>query len=538
MTRITSAVVILALSASPALAQQHEHGAQPAERLGKVTFPVMCGADVQADFNRGVALLHSFWYAAAIDQFTAITRKNPRCAMAYWGIAMGIWGNPLGGTRTPETLTRGRASLQPTKGMSNMSARERDYLAAVAAMYGDSDATPQPARALAYEEKMAEVVKNNPNDTEAQVFYAIALVAAASPSDQTYAKQLKSAAILEKVFAAQPDHPGITHYLIHSYDYPKLADKGLAAARRYASIAPDAPHALHMPSHIFTRVGAWQDSIDSNRASAAAAKKANSAAEELHAMDYQVYANLQLARDAEAQHLLAETGAILARVDAGSGYGLAGFFGAAAIPARVVLERGAWAEAAALSVRPGSFPHTEAITWFTKAIGAARSRRAADARAALARLAPLRDALRAKQDDYWAGQVEIQRKAAEGWTLHAEGRTAEGLTLLREAADAEDATEKSPVTPGPLAPARELYAELLLETGKHAEALAEFEKALTREAGRFRLIAGAMKAANLAGDRVKARKYAADLVTLAGKGAADRPELKEARLIVLSAARE
>lgn len=515
-----------AFSATSAWAQQHEHGAQPAERLGKVTFDVSCPAEVKADFSRGVALLHSFWFAAAINQFNDIGKRAPNCAMVHWGVAMGIWGNPLGGTRTPETLSRGRAVARLGLNASNVTPRERDYIAAVNALYGDSDATPQPVRAQAYEEKMAALAAANPKDSEASVFYAIALIAAAAPTDQTYAKQLKAAGILEKVYTTQPDHPGITHYLIHAYDYPKLADKGLAAARRYASIAPDAPHALHMPSHVFTRVGAWQDSIDSNKASAAAAKKANSAPEELHAMDYQVYANLQLARDDEAKRLLAETEAILARVDAGSGYGLAGFYGASAIPARVALERGAWTEAANLTVRPGSFPHTEAMTWFAKAIGAARSRQLDQARAHLARLAPLRDALTAKNDAYWAGQVEIQRKMAEGAILFYDSPDA-GLALLKQAADAEDATEKSPVTPGPLVPARELYADYLY-LARRPEALAEYEKTLTREPGRFRSIAGAMLVAGLANDTAKAKKYATDLLALAKGAAPGRPDIQAA----------
>ena len=527
LVTLICALGVLTVSARQQQAQ-HEHGAQPAERLGKVNFPVMCDKSVQADFSRGVALLHSFWYAAAIDQFTAIGKRAPSCAMVHWGIAMGIWGNPLGGTRTPETMTRGRAAIGRAVVMSNMTAREAAYIDAVNTLYAEPDTQSQPQRAAAYEAKMAAIVQAYPDDSEAEVFYAIALVAAASPTDQTYAKQLKAAAILERVFAKQPDHPGITHYLIHSYDYPALADKGLGAARRYASIAPDAPHALHMPSHIFTRVGAWQDSIDSNRASAAAAKKANSAPEELHAMDYQVYANLQLARDNEAKRLLAETESILARVDAGSGYGLAGFFGASAIPARVALERGAWDEAAKLTVRPGSFPHTEAMTWFAKAIGAARSKQFTEARAYLAKLTPLRDALTAKNDAYWAGQVEIQRKAAEGVILFYESPAA-GLDLLKQAADAEDATEKSPVTPGPLVPARELYADHLYLARRVTEALAEYEKTLTREPGRFRSIAGAMTSAQLANDMVKAKKYADQLLTLTKDSAATRPEVLMAR---------
>jgi hypothetical protein len=529
---VVFALVGLLMSAGAATAQQHEHGAQPAERLGKVSFTTSCQASVRDQFNRAVALLHSFWYAAAADAFTAVAKADPGCAMAHWGVAMARWGNPLGGTRTAETLVAGRAAVAKARAAASQTPRERGYIAAVEALYAEPDTLTQPQRAAAYEQRMGAVATAHPDDTEAAVFYAIALIAAASPTDQTYARQLEAAKILERVFETQPDHPGVTHYLIHSYDYPPIAAKGLAAARRYASIAPDAPHALHMPSHIFTRVGAWQDSIESNRASAAAAKRANSAPEELHAMDYQVYANLQLARDDEARRLLAETEAILARVDTASGYGLAGVFGASAIPARVALERGDWAEAAKLTPRPGAFPQTEAMTWFARAVGAARSRQPAEARASIAKLTTLRDALRAKKDDYWAGQVEIQRMAAEGLTLTAESRTTDGLALLKQAADMEDKTEKSPITPGPLAPARELYAEALLANRMFTAALAEFERGLTREPGRFRLTAGAMLAAGAAGDQARARRYAADLLALTKGSTSSRPEIAAARKLI------
>jgi tetratricopeptide (TPR) repeat protein len=527
--RFLTVGVVLALALTPAVAraQEHQHGAQPAERLGKVHFENSCDASVRDSFDRAVALLHSFWYAAAIDAFNDVAKKDPSCGIAHWGVAMAVWGNPLGGTRTPQILARGRESVALAKKAGAKTPREQDYIAAVDALYaGEGD---QLSHARAYEKAMESVVAKYPKDTEAMVFYAIALDAAADPADKTYAKQLQAGKMLEKVLATQPDHPGVSHYLIHSYDYPALAAKGLPAARRYAQIAPDAPHALHMPSHIFTRVGAWQDSIASNMASAAAAKKANSPAEELHAMDYQTYAYLQLGRDTDAMKVQSETEPTLARVEAGSGYNFAAVYAATAIPARVALERGAWKDAANLKTRSTAFPHGDAVATFARILGEARSGQAAAARKDLATLAPVPEALKAKNEPYWSNQVAIQLKAAEGWTLHAEGKTAEGIALLRQAADQEDASEKSPVTPGPIAPARELLAELLLEAKQPKEALAEFEKSMTREPGRFRSIAGAMQAAHAAGDTVKAKKYAGELLTLAKTAAPGRPEISEAQ---------
>ncbi len=523
------AALTLVLCPAFAWAQQHEHAA-PAERLGKVHFETSCNAAVRDSFDRGVALLHSFWYAAAIDTFTEIAKQDPGCAMAHWGVALGLWGNPLGGTRTPQTMDRGRKTVEQAKAAGAKTAREREYIAAVEALYaGEGD---QFAHARAYEKVMADIVAKYPKDLEAAVFHAIALDAAADPADKTYAKQLQAAKALERVMATQPDHPGVAHYLIHSYDYPPLAAKGLPAARRYAKIAPDAPHALHMPSHIFTRVGSWQDSVDSNMASAAAAKKANSPAEELHAMDYQTYAYLQMAKDTEAIRVQSETDAILKRVEAGSGYNLAGEYAAAAIPARVALERGAWTDAANLKARSSAFPQADAITLFARVLGFARAGQAAEARSALAALAPLADTLKAKNDAYWANIVAIQRKAAEGWTLRAEGKNDEGIALLRQAADEEDATEKSPVTPGPIVPVRELLAELLIEAGQPKAAITEFEKSMTREPRRFRSVAGALRAAVAAKDTVRARKYAASLLTLAKGAAPGRPEISEAQKLV------
>jgi hypothetical protein len=508
--------------------QQHEHPAGT-ERLGTVHFETSCAAAVRDKFDRAIAMLHSFWYSAAIDTFNDVLKTDPTCAMAQWGIAMSVWGNPLGGTRTPASMSRGAEAVEQAKKTGSPTPREREYIGAVEKLYAGADKLDHPTRARAYEEAMGAVSAKYPNDSEAAIFYAIALIAAASPTDQTYAKQLRAAGLLEKAFASQPKHPGISHYLIHSYDYPPIAGKGLAAARRYATIAPDAPHALHMPSHIFTRVGAWEDSVTSNGASAAAAKKANSPGEELHALDYQTYAYLQMAQDTAA--LGARKGAIqvISTMDPGNNYGFAAFYAAAAIPARAALERGAWAEAAALEPRPSPFPHADSITWFARALGAARSKQPAEARKNVEKLTPVPDALRQKGEAYWSGQVDIQRRGGEAWTLYAEGKPAEAIALMTQAADDEDRTEKNPVTPGPIVPARELLGEMLLQAGRPKDALVAFERAMTREPGRFRSLAGAMRAAQAAGDTVTARKHATALLALAKNANPGRPEIAEAK---------
>jgi tetratricopeptide (TPR) repeat protein len=397
-------------------------------------------------------------------------------------------------------------------------------------------------RALAYERAMERIATRYPADREAAVFYALALNITLDPNDKTYANQLKAAAILEKVFAEQPDHPGVAHYLIHSYDFPPIAAKGLPAAKRYASIAPSAPHALHMPSHIFTRVGSWQESIETNRASARAAADTLAAGgsqsglrsyEGLHAYDYMMYGYLQLGRDREARALVDEVGATRKlNVDH-----FAGAFALAAIPARYALERGQWAEASALSPTPADlawnrFPQAESIVWFARGLGAARSGNAARARQDLARIEALRDAMTAAKSLYWAHQSEVQRLAVAAWIARAEGRKDEALSLMRASADAEDATEKHPVTPGAIKPARELLGEMLIELGRPADALKEFEASHLVEPNRFQGLYGAARAAELAGDRAKARTYYARLLAL-GQGAdGDRPELERAKIFI------
>ncbi len=389
---------------------------------------------------------------------------------------------------------------------------------------------------------MERIAARHPADRETAVFHALALNITLDPNDKTYANQLKAAAILEKVFAEQPDHPGVAHYLIHSYDFPPIAAKGLPAAKRYASIAPAAPHALHMPSHIFTRVGSWQESIETNRASAKAAADTLAAGgsetglrsyEGLHAYDYMMYGYLQLARDREARALVEEvTATRKLNVDH-----FAGAFALAAIPARYALERGRWADASRLSPMPADlawnrFPQAESIVWFARGLGAARSGNPARARQDLARIETLRDTMTAAKSLYWAHQSEVQRLAVAAWIARAEGRKEEALSLMRASAEAEDATEKHPVTPGSIKPARELLGEMLIELGQPAEALKEFETSHRVEPNRFQGLYGAARAAELAGDTVKARTYYGRLVTLGEEAEADRSELKQAKRFI------
>ena len=361
-------------------------------------------------------------------------------------------------------------------------------------------------------------------DDEAQIAYAITLNTSASPADKTYAQQRKGAAILEPIWKRQPQHPGIAHYLIHLYDYPALANEGLHAAELYSKIAPAAPHAQHMPSHIFTRVGYWKESIASNIASVKAAKTEKEYGSAFHGEDYMVYAYLQLADDKDARQVIEDMKALPAADSAAFG----SHFAMAASPARYMVERGDWAGAAQLEVRPSPFPHVMAITHFARALGAARSGKPDAAKADVAKLAELRDKLREAKNGYWAQQVDIQWQIANAWTLNAEGKTDEALKAMSAAADAEDKTDKSPVTPGPLAPARELYGDMLLEHGMAKEALAAFEATKAKEPNRLHGFAGAAKAAEKLGDRAAAKANYEKLVAMTGTAASDRADVKAA----------
>jgi tetratricopeptide (TPR) repeat protein len=533
--RVLIAVPILAMSLSLSASQQpaqHEHPAP--EKLGRVHFATSCSPAVAAGFDRAVALLHSFSFSTAKAAFEEVAAKDPGCAMAHWGIAMTHWGNPFAGLRSQKALAEGRAAAERAEATGTPTPREREYIAAVGALYQNFETVDQRTRVVAYERAMEQVYTKNPEDREAAVFYALAVNQTALPTDKTYAQQLKAAAILEKLSIAEPQHPGLAHYIIHAFDHPPLAARALDAARRYATIAPSAPHALHMPSHTFTRVGYWQESIDTNIASANAAVRDGTAAEALHAMDYQVYAYLQSGQDAAARRVVDEAPRVLAKLDVnvmgGAAPPVAGLYGTAAIQARYALERGAWAEAAALRPSSTAFPHVDALTRFARALGAARSGNPDAARADVAELRALADKLTAMKDTYWAGQVDIQHQIASAWIAFAENRRTEAIEQLRKAVDAEDATDKAAISPGPLAPARELLGEMLLAVDRPADALKAFEETLKKEPNRFRATYYAGKAASLANDRVAARRYFTQLLDICKRGdAPGRPELQEAR---------
>jgi tetratricopeptide (TPR) repeat protein len=496
---IAAATLLIGLGASATYSQEALHPSVAGEQLGTVRFATTCNPRVSAQFERAVALLHSFEFGASIRGFNDVLAADSTCAMAHWGIALSRWGNPMAaGNRSVALLQQGRASSDAAMRLATRaSERERGYIQAVSQLYDDVTRADQAARVAAYERAMNALTTRQPADTEAIIFHAIALTASASPTDKTYANQLKAGGILERLWTKQPDHPGLAHYIIHSYDYPALADKAREAARRYARIAPSAAHALHMPSHTFTRVGMWEESIATNNRSKDAALGTGSIAEALHAADYAMYAYLQLGRETDAKAVLDGLPALAARFDpvavTGAAPGSAGVFAIAAIPARWVLERRAWAEAAALEPRPSAFPHTEAMTYFARALGASRTGNLARARAAIDSLASIQQRLRANGEGYWAEQVAIQHLAAQAWLDLAERRETQALARMREAVAREDATEKNAVTPGPLAPARELLGDMLLELNRPSEAIAEYRTALQKEPNRrhaLRRIAG------------------------------------------------
>jgi len=493
-------------------------------KLGKVHFETSCKPEAQKLFDRGMLYQHSFWYRASQKTFEEALKADPECAIAYWGIALSLLWNPHSAPAA-KNLAEGSAALAKGTSIGAKTERERDYLTALGAMYADYDKVDHRTRLLAYAKAMERLAARYPNDDEAQIHYALALNTSAPPDDKTYASQLKGAAILEVIAKRQPQHPGVAHYLIHLYDYPPIADKGIEAARRYAKIAPAAPHALHMPSHIFTRVGYWQESIDSNIASGRAAKEAGDFHEELHAMDYLVYAYLQLGQDKKAKDVIDEMNTVTAFTESA----LPGPYGRAASPARYAVERGDWKAAAALDVRPSPLPQVQAITYFARAVGAARSGDPAAAKADIAKLAELQDKLIQAKDAYWSGQVDVQRQIATAWVLYAEGKRDEALSAMSAAADAEDKTEKHPVTPGVPKPARELYGEMLLESGMAKEALAAFEATLKKEPNRLGATVDAARAAEKAGDSTKAREYYEKVVAIAGGADKTRTDVNDAR---------
>ena len=474
----------------------------PVQQIGTVRFATSCSSTAQPLFTRAVALLHSFAYAQATEGFNAALAADPRCAMAWWGLAIAAWGNPFAaGIKPAAQIQRGLAAVQSARALGAPSDRESRYIEAAARLYERDDSLPQRARLLAWRDGMAELVAREPADTEAAIFHALALAVAADPADKTYAAQLEAGATLDRLVTALPDHPGLAHYIIHTYDVPPLAGRALGAAKSYSHIAPALSHALHMPSHTFTRVGAWRQSIDANIAAGDAARRENSVAEELHSADYRVYAYLQTGQEKAALRILDSLPAIAARFDpnfvGSAAPPSAGYFALAAIPARYALERGAWAEAARLEFHPGPTPFANAVTWFARAIGAARTGDSALARSAVDSLDAIRQRLVKAGETYWSEQIGIQQQAAAAWLDFAGGRRDQALAGMRAAADREDATEKNAITPGPLAPARELLGEMLLEAGRPRDALAAFETTLKHEPNRKRTLAGAAQARKL-----------------------------------------
>ncbi|MBA3557707.1 MAG: hypothetical protein H0W30_03820 [Gemmatimonadaceae bacterium] len=467
-----------------------------------------------------MALLHSFEFGAAIKGFNEVLAVDSTCAMAHWGIALSRWTNPMAaGNRAPELLQQGRLAAAAAKRLSaRATERERGYISAVARLYNDFERVDQRSRFVAYERAMGEMAERDPADTEARIFYAISLAASAPPTDKTYANQRKAGSILEPLWERQPNHPGLAHYIIHSYDFPPLAPEAAAAARRYASIAPSAAHALHMPSHTFTRIGMWRESIATNLRSVEVATRTASIAEALHAYDYAAYAYLQLRRDSAARNVVDKLPALEARFDVnaitGAAPGSAGVFALAAIPARYALERRSWGEAAALEPRTTGFSWAEAMTHFARALGASHTGDLTKARISIDSLAAIRHRLATKGEAYWSEQVAIQRLGAEAWLELAAGRRDSALARMREAATREEATEKNAVTPGPLAPARELLGDMLMELRRPGEALSEYRLTLVKEPNRYRSLAGAVRAAGASGDRVAEADFRAQLKAL------------------------
>ena len=533
---------LLCLLSVTSSAQQNPPLTHMGAGFGEVHFETSCSPDAQGPFEHAVALLHSFEFGPAIAGFRAALAADPRCAIADWGIALSSWGNPFApGLKPYANLEQGSQAIEAAKTARPRTRRERDYIAAVSALYDGFETRSQQSRLDAYCDSMSKVAARYPADNEASIFYALSLAMSADLADKTYAKQLKAGAILENLFRKEPRHPGVAHYIIHSYDFPPLAPRALVAARAYAKIAPDSPHALHMPSHIFTRLGLWDESIRSNIASAAASRREQNITEELHASDYLLYAYLQSGRDAAAKRVVDDLPEIESRlrpnaVPIGAAPVSAAYFAMAAMPARYALERGDWGAASRLQVQPTNYPYTDAITWFARGMGAARLGEAAAARNAAGELAAIHQRLTDANEGYWALQVEIQRVDVLAWAALANKDSNGALAQMHKAVELENETEKSVVTPGPLAPATELSGEMFLQLKRAGDALQQFEATLKKEPNRFRSLYGAAKAAKLVGNAELARRYAALLLKVCAH--ADHPgraELALARAIASSA---
>ena len=526
------------LLCEPAWAQDEHAGHSARQHFGSVHIPISCSQDAQRQFDRAVAILHSFFYPETVKAFSAIAQAEPSCAMAYWGVAISQRPNPLVPPFSHEALQAGWDAIEKARSARAPTRYERDWIEALSGFFEHYDTLDQKTRTAKYEAAMAKLHGRYPQDTEVAVFYALALNEAVDLADKSYSRQLKAAAILEQLAPALPDHPGIAHLLIHSYDYAPIAARGLPAARRYAMLEPSAPHALHMPSHIFSTLGMWQDAIQADLASDAAAKAyaasvnpgsvVNPAvnAARYHSLDFLTNAYLQLAQDKRARAIVDERNSV---AELSRDYRYSGHTAFAAIPVRYAIERSAWAEAAALLVPRTPYPQAEAITWFGRALGAARSGDLADARRDIEEIARLRAELASAHDGYWIEQLDVQADAARAWIALGEGRVDEAIASMRAAADREDRTEKNVAMENRLSPMRELLGELLLEANRPAEAQREFEASLTSVPNRFRSLAGAGRAAALAGHKAEARLHYEQLLVLARDSDSERAPLKAAR---------
>ena len=521
------AAALLLLFARPALAQRDHAHAEMQGHLGTVAFANSCAPAAQADLLRGIAMLHSFWFSAGETAFRTALTKDPTCAIAEWGIASLMMNNALNGVGSNAVeAAKGQAALEQARAMSAPTQRERDYIEAVGAYYKDFATRPerdrQATRAAAY----SALAAGYPDDDEARIFSALYIAGTQAQSDQTFSSYARATDILEPLFPKYPNHPGIAHYIIHAYDAPPLAAKGLAAARAYATIAPDAPHAQHMPSHIFTRVGAWEDSAASNERAFKAALAGGEFGESQHASDYMVYAYLQLGRDEAAAAAVRAAMAITVPAPMSA----ATYYARAAMPARLLVERGDWQGAARLPrVAAGQPNAADTLRLFTRAIGAARSGNAEAALQEVEQLQTAQKALAAAGNTYWANEVGIQAISALAWATYARGDKEAALVGMRDAADREDRQEKHIVTPGRILPARELLGDMLMDAGQPAAAIVAYEGSSLRDPNRFRGLYGLARAADASGDRAKAISYARKLLAMAKMADTLRPELDWAR---------
>jgi hypothetical protein len=514
--------VAIACCLAPALVAAHGEPDSAAQKaaLGSVTFPISCDASVQLLFERGVAMLHSYWFAEATKTFAVVLEQDPKCAMAHWGRAVALLGNTLAAPPPPKDLVAGSEVVAKARALGASTQRERDWIEAIGAYYQDHDKAPLNQRLSAYTRALEAMTQRYADDFEVRVYYALALQASAPKSDITYASQRKSAAILEELVAKNPLHPGAIHYLIHAYDYPPLAEKGLAAARTYAGIAPAAPHARHMPSHIYSMLGYWEDSIASNKSSLEIQP------EYIHAIDFIVYAQLQLSQDRQAAAMIEEANRQFA---ANPPAVLGAFTARAALPARYVLERGDWRAAANLAVLPSRFPQADSLTRFARGLGMARSGDLAGARAEIAALQALRTTLEKSDEAYWAARTEEQIYAVSAWVALKEGNRAQAKKLIRAAADGEDGSVKHVTMENRLYPMRELVADLLLESGEPAWALAEYEASMQANPNRLRALYGAALAAKAAGDQARAKTHFARVLELSKHADSPRSEMAQAK---------